>query len=522
MMKKFLSVIIILTLVMSFSTLAIAAATTLITPTEEITLTQSGSGNNPSAWTRNGEAITSAQYDAEINRIYQGATARLISFDADRRAGTTESGGSMTRSAAMTMLGAEQAPWGAAYRAILAGVTTTDYTWGGNSVAIHDIAGSGVPDLIFAAGDPATGGVRINFFVYRFDGNRANRIIFIEHLEAHVSNTTYDAYVTSAGALIVRGGNGGGDGHDMFFSETFHIFRNLGSATTPTSPTTPTAPISVYLDGTLLTFDVPPMLVDGRVLVPLRTIFEALGAEVDWDEATRTVTATRAGTTVSLTISSTTARVNGQPVTLDVPAMTVDGRTLVPLRFVGESLNAGVNWNPETRTVTITTNATTGTTPPPAGTVPPTPPQAGLTINPEAFNILGMTFNEIVARHGPVVHGPEPFQGSYYYFHENGLGDYFYTFNERFRVDNEADGQNFRLFTIVMTAQELFLDSFVTLNRNDFQDAFGVTVSEIWRNEMDGGYGFYFTYRNAHVHVASQSDGTVRSNAQVSVVRPNA
>jgi len=117
--------------------------------------------------------------------------------------------------------------------------------------------------------------------------------------------------------------------------------------------------VSVVLDGDKLSFDVPPVIHDGRTLVPLRGIFEALGAEVQWDGATRTVTAVRDGTTVVLTIGAKTAHKNGAPVTLDVPAKIVSGRTLVPLRFVSESLGAGVRWVQETRTVVITSELIT-------------------------------------------------------------------------------------------------------------------------------------------------------------------
>jgi len=116
----------------------------------------------------------------------------------------------------------------------------------------------------------------------------------------------------------------------------------------------PTEGINVLLDGTALTFDVPPQVIGGRTLVPLRAIFEALGAEVNWNEANQTVTATKDTTTVVLTIGSTSPTVNGQTVTIDVPASVIGGRTLVPLRFVAESLGVTVDWNANTSTVTIT------------------------------------------------------------------------------------------------------------------------------------------------------------------------
>jgi len=126
--------------------------------------------------------------------------------------------------------------------------------------------------------------------------------------------------------------------------------------TTPPPAPTPTATsgISVLLNGSELSFDVPPQTVDGRTLVPLRAIFEALGAEVNWNDSTQTITGTKGDTTVVLPLGSTTPTVNGQTVTIDVPAMVQNGRTLVPLRFVAEALGVVVDWNPSTRTVTIT------------------------------------------------------------------------------------------------------------------------------------------------------------------------
>jgi hypothetical protein len=81
-------------------------------------------------------------------------------------------------------------------------------------------------------------------------------------------------------------------------------------------------------------FDVSPRIENGRTMVPLRAIFEALGAQIQWDETSKTVTAVKDSTTVKLTIDQKTAYNNCSPVALDVPGEIVDGRTLVPLRFV--------------------------------------------------------------------------------------------------------------------------------------------------------------------------------------------
>lgn len=114
--------------------------------------------------------------------------------------------------------------------------------------------------------------------------------------------------------------------------------------------------IQVLLNGTPITFDVPPMIINDRTMVPLRAIFESLGATVDWNGDTRTVTSSLNGTSVNLTVDDYTMYVNGQAVSLDAPACIVDGRTLVPVRAISEAYGANVTWDGNTQTVYITSN----------------------------------------------------------------------------------------------------------------------------------------------------------------------
>ncbi|MGL4790288.1 MAG: copper amine oxidase N-terminal domain-containing protein [Anaerotignaceae bacterium] len=115
------------------------------------------------------------------------------------------------------------------------------------------------------------------------------------------------------------------------------------------------ASINLTIDNKPLDMEVPPAIVEGRTLVPLRAIFENLGATVEWEEATKTVTAKRADTTIQLVLESDRALVNHVEKDLDAPAKSVDGRIMVPVRFVAESLNCNVEWSGETETVVITT-----------------------------------------------------------------------------------------------------------------------------------------------------------------------
>ncbi|SCG84344.1 copper amine oxidase domain-containing protein [Proteiniborus sp. DW1] len=112
--------------------------------------------------------------------------------------------------------------------------------------------------------------------------------------------------------------------------------------------------IKVLLEGKELSFDVPPQIIEGRTLLPLRAIFEALGLEVGWDDATKTITGTVEGKEIVLKLDSKDAKINGEHKTLDVPAKVVNGRTLVPVRFIAESLDMNVVWNQNERTILIT------------------------------------------------------------------------------------------------------------------------------------------------------------------------
>lgn len=116
--------------------------------------------------------------------------------------------------------------------------------------------------------------------------------------------------------------------------------------------------IAVTIDNEPIRFSgVGPRSIEGRVLVPLRGVFEALGAYVEWVPSRRAVIANKGDVDMELRIGERVARVNGRDVLLDVPAMVYSGSTMVPLRFVGETLGAEVDWNASTRTVEIMTGA---------------------------------------------------------------------------------------------------------------------------------------------------------------------
>ena len=115
-------------------------------------------------------------------------------------------------------------------------------------------------------------------------------------------------------------------------------------------------PIRVMVDGAELAFDVDPVIENDRTLVPMRLIFEALGAKVDWDEATRTALAVKGDVKISITIDSAELMKNSKAVALDAPARLIGGRTLVPVRAVSEGMGAKVDWDEVSRMLQIVTS----------------------------------------------------------------------------------------------------------------------------------------------------------------------
>lgn len=119
-----------------------------------------------------------------------------------------------------------------------------------------------------------------------------------------------------------------------------------------------TNPIEIYINGQKINSDVPPMIVNDRTIAPVRVISENLGAQVTWDNDNRLVEITTPSKKIILKIDDTKALVNGQEVILDVPAKIVNDRTMVPLRFIGETLGAKVDWDNNLRRVIINRTST--------------------------------------------------------------------------------------------------------------------------------------------------------------------
>lgn len=114
--------------------------------------------------------------------------------------------------------------------------------------------------------------------------------------------------------------------------------------------------IKVYLEGNKINFDVQPQTINDRTMVPIRAIFEAMGANVTWDNTTQTAISTKDNTTVKMTLNSTTEYINDVAHEMDVTPVIIDGRTLAPARYVAEAFGYNVDWDDTTKSVLISKN----------------------------------------------------------------------------------------------------------------------------------------------------------------------
>lgn len=109
----------------------------------------------------------------------------------------------------------------------------------------------------------------------------------------------------------------------------------------------------VFVNNKPITFDVSPMVVDGRTLIPVRNVVEAINALIEWEESSQTITIIKDKTTIVLTVNGKTAVVNGKTMVLDAPVKIIGSRTMIPLRFISENLGCIVGFDNSTNSIII-------------------------------------------------------------------------------------------------------------------------------------------------------------------------
>lgn len=210
------------------------------------------------------------------------------------------------------------------------------------------IAEDGIVNLYTLAYLPNNPDIYVN---YRIDGgwvHSSNEIPY--KFSFNINNVTDGAHTLTI--------NSAGEEKSYTFYKRGQYMRFGGEPDTSIAP--PKAAekeITVYVNDEKIEFDQPPVIIDGRTLVPMRAIFEALGADVEWEQSTKTATAMRDNESVKITIDDNhmTKINNGMKfgIELDVPAKLISDRTMVPARAIAEAFGAEVEWDGENRAVII-------------------------------------------------------------------------------------------------------------------------------------------------------------------------
>lgn len=196
----------------------------------------------------------------------------------------------------------------------------------------------------------------IDVNIFANDGVKTNVIVKYKHVVTDTTMVIKTLYVYDENGREIEGITYQKNGWDYNFTVENSVAIKLSVVPVgalPLEDRAKNAEILVNVNGRVLDFDVKPILENDRTLVPLRGIFEALGAEVSWDDETWTVTAARGDVTVRLTIGEKVLYRNGKAIEIDVPARLEGWRTLVPLRAVSEAFGSYVEWHDNARTVMI-------------------------------------------------------------------------------------------------------------------------------------------------------------------------
>jgi len=131
------------------------------------------------------------------------------------------------------------------------------------------------------------------------------------------------------------------------------IFTSGSTAVTPALQVSATRDISIFLNNINLNLEIPPIIIDGHLLVSLCTIPKVLGATADWNNVTRGITLYRNSVTIRLIAGNTRMMINGSPASLDTPPTIVNGTTFVSLRAITEAFGATVRWDGDNQVVYI-------------------------------------------------------------------------------------------------------------------------------------------------------------------------
>lgn len=252
--------------------------------------------------------------------------------------------------------------------------------------------------------------------------------------------------------------------------------------------------IKIDIDGTSIDSDVPPFLQQDRTFVPVRAIFEGLGAQVSWDAESKTVTAQKDDTTVSLVIGQKEITVNGTVKTLDVSSQIIENRTMVPARAVSEAFGYDVSWNGTKQTVSVITK--TG--------------QPEFSVDTSVFSYLGQTYASLCSQFGTVsktdwLNGPIVQLENAPVFFAFGNGEWYYQESQTIADDELCN-------CVLTTANVLG----VTENADPAAVFREASVSDKG-TDQDGNKWFLADYPEQRVYIYVDHNNQVTPNSRIEI-----
>ena len=171
-------------------------------------------------------------------------------------------------------------------------------------------------------------------------------------MEAGGSNPLWDATNTANAVFFVL------NQYNQFLHKSVKVVSGTGTKEDPYILTGKPG-IVAMLNGVEQSYEQKPIEKDGQVLVPLRAVFESLGAEVGWEEGTQMVTVTKDKEQVKIQVGSKVMEKNGEEIDFGYPAVLEGGRTMIPLSAVSESFSIPVDWNRDEQRIDITAETET-------------------------------------------------------------------------------------------------------------------------------------------------------------------
>ncbi len=166
--------------------------------------------------------------------------------------------------------------------------------------------------------------------------------------------------------------------------------------------------INVSLNGNIVSFpNQKPVVVEGRTLIPLRGVFDNMGYSIDWDGETKTVTLAKGSDTITISIGQASYTLNGTSHAIDVPAQIINGSTMLPLRAIADATGADVLWDGETKIATILDKSSSSAEPI-SGVVTTNSESEAAFIN--GFSSINETFNTTAAEFLAFAGNPDSFK----------------------------------------------------------------------------------------------------------------